>query len=519
MALEQKIIKMKETKLKLIIVLIYVQLFPLVNQSRAELLTISEVMSGVEYCEVQIVCDQIDDTPVQLTRDNVCTTCTLIFVIRKYLKIQFTRDLSRTRESPCKVSFLIEKYFFHGIETPKIGFYWASISYLYGHKMYKSFEVEDTNAFNILLSAGAKENVQKLYSYDDALLRFRYRRKINFGIIFLLGNKSFNLCVHPGDTISNSISDMNCKCGVKSLLHMLDDMYPAVNIWSFYDSGNGITSKTIQNLHNFDIMPENYNPFNQTGSYSLYEYIIQIVFRKANSSLHYESVSPRYKYRTQLSLTKIVLDPLRLDIEWKKTFVVPLKFVGKQFISCYYESFISFGFYLAPFQHAVWGCCVATFVCLVITLSLYIKLKHEFSREPFSPWLFVLASIFEEPVLIPVKLEKKMFIRIVIGSWILMSIMLINCYNGLMISDLNSPFPRKNMPETFQDLICENKQFIKYRNVTGDLKQFPEDDKFSCFDPSPTFMGLNRCFKIFSPPIETWFRFFQNSVESTACHY
>ncbi|OXA40648.1 hypothetical protein Fcan01_24433 [Folsomia candida] len=50
-------------------------------------------------------------------------------------------------------------------------------------------------------------------------------------------------------------------------------------------------------------------------------------------------------------------------------------------------------------------------------------------------------------------LRKKAFFRTVLGAWFLMSVILTNCYNGIMTSELNAPLQGRH-PITFNDLVC-----------------------------------------------------------------
>ncbi|OXA43074.1 hypothetical protein Fcan01_21915 [Folsomia candida] len=69
-------------------------------------------------------------------------------------------------------------------------------------------------------------------------------------------------------------------------------------------------------------------------------------------------------------------------------------------------------------------------------------------------WLFVIATMFEETGHLTGKIEKNTFIRLILGSWCLMSVTLTNCYNGIMISDLNAPLD-SSRPTLFDHLLCE----------------------------------------------------------------
>lgn len=46
----------------------------------------------------------------------------------------------------------------------------------------------------------------------------------------------------------------------------------------------------------------------------------------------------------------------------------------------------------------------------------------------------MLASLFEETGFMPTRIEKHTFFRIMLGVWSLMSVVLTNGYNGIMIS-------------------------------------------------------------------------------------
>ncbi|OXA55106.1 hypothetical protein Fcan01_11521 [Folsomia candida] len=61
--------------------------------------------------------------------------------------------------------------------------------------------------------------------------------------------------------------------------------------------------------------------------------------------------------------------------------------------------------------------------------------------------------MFEEGFPVPPCVAKKTFFRTVLGAWFLMSVILTNCYNGIMTSELNAPLQGRH-PITFNDLVC-----------------------------------------------------------------
>ncbi|OXA40643.1 hypothetical protein Fcan01_24504 [Folsomia candida] len=134
--------------------------------------------------------------------------------------------------------------------------------------------------------------------------------------------------------------------------------------------------------------------------------------------------------------------------------VMPLitRSTGFQFFTCYREQFISFKIYVAPFQPNLWVALIISLVVVITSVSVY-KFFGGYEKVSFSAWLFILATMFEEPGQMAKKIERATYFRLILGSWCLMSIFLTNCYNGLMISELNAPLPSFE-PKTFHELIC-----------------------------------------------------------------
>lgn len=107
---------------------------------------------------------------------------------------------------------------------------------------------------------------------------------------------------------------------------------------------------------------------------------------------------------------------------------------------------------------------------LVTAMRLYkFFYKVSLSNISFSAWYFILANIFEEPAFVPKKLESKQFFRLVLGTWVLTTVVLTNCYNGLMITELNSPLPA-TAPTSWRDLICGDKYIFKKYDKFKKLK-------------------------------------------------
>ncbi|OXA42495.1 hypothetical protein Fcan01_22817 [Folsomia candida] len=131
-------------------------------------------------------------------------------------------------------------------------------------------------------------------------------------------------------------------------------------------------------------------------------------------------------------------------------------FEGYKFLTCYAEPYITLNFYITPFQPDLWLVLGTTIGIIVAITTLC---QHFFSlleQQRFSAWMYVLASLFEETGFMPTRISKHNFFRISFGIWSIMSVVLTNGYNGIMISELNSPM-RQFQTESFDQLDCGNK--------------------------------------------------------------
>lgn len=147
--------------------------------------------------------------------------------------------------------------------------------------------------------------------------------------------------------------------------------------------------------------------------------------------------------------------------------LIQTDFEGYQFLTCYAEPYTTLDFYLSPFQQELWivlGTTIATLIALTTLCQHFFILLEQ---QPFSPWMFMLASIFEEGCM-PTRIEKQTFFRISLGIWCLMSVVLTNGYNGIMIPELISP-RRLFHPISFDQLDCNSifKIVLTYKNKDG----------------------------------------------------
>ncbi|OXA47706.1 hypothetical protein Fcan01_17968 [Folsomia candida] len=470
--------------------------------------SIPELLPRSEYCHVKIVYDNIGDHILQPGSSISFHPITLIHINGSDYSstpIKSAMELSKLGNSKCRVSFIVFEFYFPGNLTLHQPYYtrWMGASdhqYKHGKPVHSSSFIYK-NVFKILVSATEKSKFNTIFEYpyrtpDAGSPIFDY-----LGVLFLSQDGTFSLCVQPIGVMSKSIYTMNCKNSAnEEIVPLFSNLLSIPMVWRL-----DIKEITVafMNSEFVDISKLAFyaNPFNRLSNTSVYQHLLQSVFCHANASLHYHDNPRRHTYGARLGIS--FMDST--SEKWARRRLVAFRFHGYRFITCYSETIISFKFYVSPFQPLLWGMLVASVVTVSIVLILFKKLKNINSYQAFCPWSFVLANIFEETGYVPVHLERQHFFRFVIGSWIMISVILTNCYNGLMISSLNSPLPETNIPETFQDLICQEKDILnKYKegvNLTGWISTTTQEmgQRFSR-PPDST-----NCYKILSPDLVGFF--------------
>ncbi|OXA42676.1 hypothetical protein Fcan01_22421 [Folsomia candida] len=193
------------------------------------------------------------------------------------------------------------------------------------------------------------------------------------------------------------------------------------------------------------------NPFNITQTQTRSETVMQIISCSVNETITFSKSCGSYTFRFEV---ESLIGPESLVT----------KTSGYQFLTCYRHEYITFELYITPYKPMMWLSLVISIITITVFMSLY-KYYRGFGNISFAPWLFILATIFEETGHLPVKIGVDSICRLTLGSWCLVSVILTNCYNGIMISELNSPL-RAFRPTLFDHLICE-------RLGQGDMTKLP----------------------------------------------
>ncbi|OXA41245.1 hypothetical protein Fcan01_23981 [Folsomia candida] len=191
------------------------------------------------------------------------------------------------------------------------------------------------------------------------------------------------------------------------------------------------------------------NPFNKIiKKFTATGNVVQIVFLTVN-----QTRIPRCTFTSE---GRFEFRTTNHNLNWRSYLDTSVSIgpAGYEYLSCYRQEYVSFRFYITPFEPRLWVALGISLVSIVAILSTY-KYFTALRGISFSAWLFILGTLFEESSPIPVEIGRRWFVRFILGSWCVVSLILTNCYSGTMISELNSPLPALR-PSSFADLVCEN---------------------------------------------------------------
>ncbi|OXA40840.1 hypothetical protein Fcan01_24174 [Folsomia candida] len=187
------------------------------------------------------------------------------------------------------------------------------------------------------------------------------------------------------------------------------------------------------------------NPFDARIHKSHLQNILGVIFNAANETLAQTSFCRGYD--------AILYDETNRIGFLDTTTVITIHTLGFAFISCYREEYLTFKFYITPFKLRLWVSLLISLITIIAITTVYLY-AFRFTNASLHIWLYVLAKTFEEGGNLPGKLERNNFLRLILGSWCLMSVILTNCYNGIMITELNAPLDSSH-PTLFDHLFCE----------------------------------------------------------------
>ncbi|OXA49072.1 putative glutamate receptor [Folsomia candida] len=469
-------------------------------------------LQGVENCDIQILKDVIPSNYVAFLSDSLLPT-TVVFTTTHYTFTRFENfvlNVLKSRPAPFKISIWISNLFLHSEEKSRddgsmsfSGWLKICTSYHYGFRCNKCeddagiqyhwiFLRSSRNVYPIVPTSMGLGEVLATLGIDDNLPE-------NFFLALLPKRKSgafTRICIKRDGLGIRWINSY--KCVDKDEDNILKDFTKLVFLpqtWVGEYFSPNIPIGSNQNLPH-----RSTNPFSRDVSISIPLYMAVIVVTTGtNSSLDMENVYRRYP--------KIGIEVGEVNIIQHGQLSEFTLTSGFQFLSCYAESYLSFNFYLTPFQPILWLGLITSFGLTLIVISFYMFWKHQSS--PFPVWMSFFSLLFINSFPVPQFVKNGSFYRLIFLAWGLVAFLLAACYSGLITSELNAPF-KQTRPQTFEDLICQHRHILN--NLTeinsSRLARSLKFDKYSAywgtFDPSLIFpthrnqFALDHCFSLLS---------------------
>ncbi|OXA63544.1 hypothetical protein Fcan01_01189 [Folsomia candida] len=403
---------------------------------------IKNLLKIERQCDINILHDNFDSENFVNSALNVQTV--VLFPKNTLPPNSISKDISKTRLPPCRINILLSNYFagHNNDKTNQIdlsNWIWVATKRNI-HDRKSEFQRNDpiattTNVFTVLfVSNHHTKRIPRTSLYLSGI--------DHFAIALIYSDKKYvTFCVHrQGEDLH--VANIICQNTIGNVLSQFVLLTISPKTWYLDEIEEPVLVSRVP-WRRVDItsaptiIP---NPFDRTrSSSSIQLYLAQLVMRKAgNVTLFYGRISGPAFYEAQLSLKNAI----KTNYFDGDTIIAPY-FSGYQFLTCYTQAWLSFKFYIEPFHPHVWSW-VITFLFVVIIVTVTYQ-KLAFIKTSFSTWLFVFAILCEEGTPIPPKLESRHFIRLVLGSWALISLILTNCYTGLMITKLNAPLPDQSV--------------------------------------------------------------------------
>lgn len=208
------------------------------------------------------------------------------------------------------------------------------------------------------------------------------------------------------------------------------------------------------------------NPFSRDIYISIPLYKAVVIVTGANATL---KLDINYTYPIY---TTILIDMSTLDPSFHNEFT---HIGGMKFLSCYAEPYITFDFYLMPFQPMLWLCFIMSILFRFSVLYVYTTWKHK--QSPFSLWFSFISLLLDDFTSVPHVIGKGLFFRLIFLTWGPIAVLFTNCYSGLMITELNAPL-KETRSQTFEDLVCQGGYILKGPTTPDGIARWAKDMPF-----------------------------------------
>jgi len=131
--------------------------------------------------------------------------------------------------------------------------------------------------------------------------------------------------------------------------------------------------------------------------------------------------------------------------------------VDLEAITCYTQPLLSFHIYSSPFLFNLWISISLVVLFLSVFLNTYIYFFHRKCSSSISSTLFSVSLLANVSYYVPKSVWDSNVFICACTPWILTTMILSNCYQSLVISEVNAPMRGKELQNVSKYTICENK--------------------------------------------------------------
>lgn len=425
---------------------------------------LAQLLQGIENCDLQI----IHNSPNSPNFQHFQFLPTTIFNLAGYSRYTNYFDVSQVRLLQLRIVLAIyNSEAGNTFETthPVFSVYGRIISH-YLHFRTATYEGHDE--FAVYHSSSEKGIVPIVFSNEVGLIHstiLRMTYLLVFEILGILQTKDDKITLCFGRKAFKILSKQETlgTCSSvqddRNILRIYATQREPPTAWTFQGSLDAELGS--------DLMKISQTPgqiFNRLlTNFSIELALLQDIFFGSNASVIYSSL----RYFVENSPRSIVLIEHSLSKaghSWIQT-----ETGGFSFVTCYAENFITFDFYVTPFQPEIWVALATSYITVTLALSVWYHKKYKGS---YAPWLAVLGALVEEGIPVRRIVERNHFFRAIFGCWIIICVTLTNAYNGIMITELNAPLHAISVL-TFRDLICD------WQEVKWPLREYTRRDEAS----------------------------------------
>ncbi|OXA42221.1 hypothetical protein Fcan01_22781 [Folsomia candida] len=506
----------------------------------------NDFLKGVENCDLQLLHNGISSSYFSFLQDILLPRTILVVpLIHKIGEVSsfetFVLDILKSRPGPDKMSIWLSKLLLKTekkYRTDSTYFYaWLlfSSSYHYGFQCEKcNHNVVRGHDWNFVQS---NKNVYPIVlTHFDVLetakiLRIYHRISENFLMAFISHSGLSEVCLMRIGFCIGGRQNFVCKqIGRRRVLANFWKLVTLPKAWSG-TYGPIDRQEEYGTLLNKDLPHPRTNPFGRENSINIPLYMAVIIVTGTNASLEFEQGSISYPI--------VTIETREVDsFQYQKLSEYSLQYQrlseftytsGYQFLTCYAESYLSFDFYLTPFQPTLWVSFLISVLLTFMVLYFYTSWKHH--RPPYAVWWSFVSLFLDDSSSVPQVIGSALFYRLLFCTWGPVAVLLTNCYSGLMISELNAPL-KQARARVFEDLVCQSGSNFKIPTVPEELSRWAERVPFENYkaywgqlfslDESKLFIrndfALDDCYSMVSSPFQiigrtTYFWYSMLSVE------